>query len=83
MKWVPVGMAVASKDSVDFGYIGEKTVCVAGIMNQGKFEARSFPFKTTRNERDSIEFFTPRDIRPINIYSKYNLPVGDYTWMMV
>ena len=83
MKWVPVGMAVASKDSVDFGYIGEKTVCVAGIMNQGKFEARSFPFKTTRNERDSIEFFTPRDIRPINIYSKYNLTVGDYTWMMV
>ena len=83
MKWVPVGMAVAGKDSVDFGYIGERTVCVAGIMNQGKFEARSFPFKTTRNERDSIEFFTPGDIRPINIYSKYNLTVGDYTWMMV
>lgn len=81
--WVPVGMGIAENDSIDFGYVGDRTVCVAGIMQNGEFKAKSFPFKTTRTADDSIEFFIPGNTIPINIYSKYNLTVGDYTWRMV
>lgn len=83
MDWVPVGMGVAGNDSVDFGYVGEKTVCVAGVMKNNKFEVRSFPFKTTRDSDNQLSFFIPGETKPINIYSKYNLIVGDYTIRMV
>lgn len=83
MDWIPVGMGIAKNDSVDFGYVGDRTVCVVGMMEAGKFMPKSFPFKTTRNADNSLHFFTPGNMSPINIYSKYNLTVGDYTWRMV
>ena len=82
MNWVPVGMGVASGDSISFGYVGDRTVCTVGVMRDGEFKARSFPFKSTRKDASSLHFFTPGEILPINIYSKYNLTVGDYTWRM-
>lgn len=83
MDWIPVGWGIAENDSLDFGYVGDRTVCVVGMMEGGKFVPRSFPFKTTRNADNSIHFFTSGETKPINIYSKYNLTVGDYTWRMV
>lgn len=83
MNWIPVGMGVAKNDSLDFGYVGDRTVCVVGMMEDGKFMPKSFPFKTTKNTDKSLYFFVSGETRPINIYSKYNLTVGDYTWRMV
>lgn len=83
MEWIPVGMGVAESDTIDFGYVGDRTVCVVGRMEKGKFMPGSFPFKTTRNADRSLHFFISGAVRPINIYSKYNLTVGDYTWRMV
>lgn len=83
MDWIPVGMSIAKNDSVDFGYVGDRTVCVVGKMDVGKFIPKSPPFKTTRNADDSIHFFTSGESIPINIYSKYNIMVGDFTWRMV
>lgn len=83
MDWIPVGMGVAKNDSLDFGYVGDRTVCVVGMMEDGKFTPKSFPFKTTKNTDNSLHFFASGETRPINIYSKYNLTVGDYTWRMV
>lgn len=82
MEWVPVGIGVARNDTVDFGYVGDRTVCVAGIMKNGKFNVKSFPFKTTVNHDKTKEFLIPGEMQPINIYSKYNLTVGDYTGRM-
>lgn len=81
--WIPVGMGIAKNDSVDFGYVGERTVCVVGKMEAGKFIPESSPFKTTRKSNNSLHFFTPEKTIPINIYSKYNIMVGDFTWRMV
>lgn len=83
MDWIPVGMSVAKNDSLDFGFVGDRTVCVVGIMESGNFVPRSFPFNTTRNADNSLHFFIPGTPKTINIYSKYNLTVGDFTWMMV
>jgi len=83
MDWIPVGMGVAKNDTVDFGYVGNRTVCVAGVMENGGFKVKSFPFKTTRNIDGLLNFLIPGEMKPINIYSKYNLTVGDYTWRMV
>lgn len=83
MEWIPVGMAVANNDSLNFGYVGDRTVCVVGMMEAGRFVPKSFPFKTTKNTDNSLYFFNPGETRQINIYSKYNLTVGDYTWRMV
>ncbi len=83
MDWIPVGMGIAENDTLNFGYVGDRTVCVVGMMEEGKFTPKSFPFKTTKNADNSLHFFTSGETRPINIYSKYNLTVGDYTWRMV
>lgn len=83
MDWIPVGIGVAKNDTVDFGYVGDRTVCVAGVMEDGKFQVRSFPFKTTKNNDNTLIFFIPGESKSINIYSKYNLTVGDYTGRMV
>lgn len=83
MDWIPVGMGIAENDSLDFGYVGDRTVCVIGMMEKGKFMPKSFPFKTTKNADNTLRFFTSGETMPINIYSKYNLTVGDYTWRMV
>lgn len=83
MDWIPVGMEIAENDTLNFGYVGDRTVCVVGMMEEGKFTPKSFPFKTTKNADNSLHFFTSGETRPINIYSKYNLTVGDYTWRMV
>ena len=81
--WIPVGMGIAKRDSVDFGYVGEKTVCVAGIMKDGNFSVRSYPFKTSRNADTSLTFFIPGELKPTNLYSKHTLTVGDFTRRMI
>lgn len=83
MEWVPVGMGVAQNDSVDFGYVGDRTVCVAGVMRNGKFHVRSYPFKTTVPDDGSLELLLPGERKQINIYSKHNIIVGDFSWRMI
>lgn len=83
MDWVPVGLTVAENDTADFGYVGERTVCVAGVVKNGKFTPVCAPFKTTWKPDGTIQFFSPKAVKPINIYSKYNLGVGDFTRRMV
>lgn len=83
MEWIPVGMGVAKNDSVNFGYVGDRTVCVVGIMKSGKFMPKSFPFKTTKKTDNSLHYFIPREIKPINLYSKFNLTVTDFAHRMI
>ena len=49
MDWIPVGMGVAKNDTVDFGYVGNRTVCVAGVVHSYQLPKRVFFVKIFSN----------------------------------
>lgn len=82
--WVPVDFGVADNDTVDFGYVGERTVCVAGIVLNGRFKPLSHPFKTDRQpDMDSIFFYVPGNEQTVNLYSKCTVKAGDFAARMI
>lgn len=81
-KWVAIGYGLASRDSINFGYVGENTVCVIGKPEGEDFHPCSYPFNTTLRN-DSIHFYTPGESIDINIYSKHTLNVGDFAKRMI
>lgn len=81
-KWVAIGYGIADKDSVNFGYVGENTVCVVGKPMGDEFKPYSYPFNTTLRN-DTVHFYIPGEIIDVNIYSKHTINVGDFAKRMI
>lgn len=81
-KWIAIGYGVAGKDSLNFGYVGDNTVCVAGLPRGDEFIPLAYPFNTTL-KNDTVHFYEPGENIKVNIYSKHTLNVGDFAKRMI